>query len=1233
MTSTVARESMPVPAPSELDSEGSSCGEERDTRKRSRDDLNYPKKRRKQTTPVRFPVSFNTQNERTDYENDEYNDNDNNDNDDEMENTNILDDNIMNDKNNDEESFIQQQLTKDENLNTEFRCQYCNREFDNNNCLSNHLNTEHDINNLSQSQIPSPSSKINYQGNNEVRVKLETQNSQQDEIEIPVNLSGIGIKNFTPSWLSSSSHGQLQETDWSNQNPLTTISGGHLPGLPFPGGLAQYLPMPGFSLDAGQLPRMPVGPAPMRIFNPDAYCDLCHKEFCNKYFLKTHKANKHGIYTDPPTSNSSENSGSSQFTGIPFSVGGIKIEQPVIQQQQQSPSQIQPQAISTQPQQQPRQLDPLSAQAAGISLIPTIPCDICQKRFKNDESLRKHKQRNHSDLSIDQQSESQSLPASGTIDEDRDPQHASPSAIESLFKQEFCIEQEDTKFMPAPRHLSPQSIQQAKDSNFSAERLRKLGVLNPEAFCELCCKEYCNKYFLRTHKIKRHGVFIQDSEKSPCNPGAAATWHQIQTSPLNLIVSDSNQGDSESNDKTEECECKLCGIRFQTIGLYHVHMAKIHTKNNDVDDDEDVDNNDVNNDSNDDEKLSPKQDIDEERTDSISEDLQKLQTMILQLNGIESSKSSTCGICGRECENQLALKTHMNLEHGTNVQDDISSLSPIQTIDNSTYCILCEKDYPTQELLRQHITDEHNSSSAISNNKLLSITNSSSNIPTVTIPTLPSGIPGPPIPPPPDKKLSSMTPTSSYCEICNKELCNKYFMKTHMQRMHGIEIENGSQIGGVICNICNKELCSKYFLRVHKHNTHGIVDDSTTTQTINKTDNNTFDTTINSDESLKSDNISGDLSHRYFSHFTEICPLCSTRFRSIKWLKTHLMGEHGRAGIDKWRELEIKYQQNTTRNNNKFINSSTSRINIQNTNLKIPNGIDITTTSTNQLKANDYSGLGNQVLSTLFGGGGGGSNNDEQQQAKNYRCSYCNFTTPVLPFLFLHERSHTTANNQENIGDNGLQCPICSQIFLQPELLHHHLLTRHQLSGLLSQFSNLQSSIINNPSIEINQDNNDMYEQQKDEFKNDNNQIQSTNIDNIKNQKDDNSTVEVTPQGAYKCAQCGFATANLNRIKKHVRKDHRSIGDPTECVIAELSKTLKDVASKQKLPASYAMPQDMNSNPDTTVMQPFIIEEQDCGNIDDKNSMEKRFAPALVYLPVRTRVSSVLTASFTLSPA
>ena len=89
----------------------------------------------------------------------------------------------------------------------------------------------------------------------------------------------------------------------------------------------------------------------------------------------------------------------------------------------------------------------------------------------------------------------------------------------------------------------------------------------------------------------------------------------------------------------------------------------------------------------------------------------------------------------------------------------------------------------------------------------------------------------------PNRKPASLS--RSYCEICKKELCNKYFMKTHMLKMHGINIESmpgpmggvsqansmpmGGMSGGVSCHICKKELCSKYFLKVHMQNSHGIM--------------------------------------------------------------------------------------------------------------------------------------------------------------------------------------------------------------------------------------------------------------------------------------------------------------------------------------------------------------------------------------------------------------------------
>merc|ERR1711860_418170 len=57
----------------------------------------------------------------------------------------------------------------------------------------------------------------------------------------------------------------------------------------------------------------------------------------------------------------------------------------------------------------------------------------------------------------------------------------------------------------------------------------------------------------------------------------------------------------------------------------------------------------------------------------------------------------------------------------------------------------------------------------------------------------------------PNRKPASLS--RSYCDICKTELCNKYFMKTHMLKMHGINIEANNSAG------------------VHMQNSHGLMED------------------------------------------------------------------------------------------------------------------------------------------------------------------------------------------------------------------------------------------------------------------------------------------------------------------------------------------------------------------------------------------------------------------------
>lgn len=171
--------------------------------------------------------------------------------------------------------------------------------------------------------------------------------------------------------------------------------------------------------------------------------------------------------------------------------------------------------------------------------------------------------------------------------------------------------------------------------------------------------------------------------------------------------------------------------------------------------------------------------------------------------------------------------------------------------------------------------------------------------------------------------------------------------------MHGIELEHGAQIGGVVCNICNKELCSKYFLRVHKQNTHGIPGPT----------------------GLPTLQPNAKVSPR--PGFTQVCLICSKRFRSSKWLQAHLQSDHRETSQDAPPDAPI------------------------------------------------------DVISKLLWEG--------SSVAGSYSCSQCSFTTPVLAFLFVHERSHVVADVTD--GTEAVKPSLALQ-----DLIHHKTFWQHAIT-------------------------------------------------------------------------------------------------------------------------------------------------------------------------------------------
>lgn len=921
-----------------------------------------------------------------------------------------------------------------------------------------------------------------------------------------------------PSWMSDI-HNKPPE-EWLNTPPLHNVPFS-FPSLQSPA-LPGQLPLMDVNQQSGLLLSRPLNQPRIRIFNPDAYCELCNKEFCNKYFLKTHKANKHGIYTDLPPNEINYMPGQIKVTGERGATPPLKLQDT-------------PPKIST----------------------PLLPpsCDICQKKFTHKGMIKRHKIKvhgivydsdpeNNDNSNTDQNiSDSNSETHQITVSPNSNYQGEAPSTVPECLKPFLDTEFDSDnvqQFQRWPISIhSPSTLnQQVREA---IHRPRGLGIVNPEAFCEICCKEYCNKYFLRTHKLKRHGIAIPNDD--PPVPGTKdGDTRNMQTSPLNLIKSEQNSNES----KDDVMMCGICGVHVSQKYM-KAHYEACHTTGRTSSP--------LSNKSNNDE-LNTSETASNDKADndsSINEDLKKLQTMILQLNNLNVCQIVTCNVCCKEFENKFYLQAHMMSDHGQLYMKITDEKISIQTTTPVPTEIAPPVSKPPTEIPKIEIEPRLTAPQQIDLNTM----------PRSSQMSTPTNL---------DRRQSiSLAPTNSYCEICNKELCNKYFMKTHMQRMHGIEIENGAQIGGVVCNICNKELCSKYFLRVHKHNTHGIVEDgggittpmaqipsqpSLSKQATNDDSNQPTPTTSSdppiNDVALKPSDIT-DLNHRYFAHFTEVCPICSRRFRSTKWLKAHLVTDHGKLDDPKWEELDLMY--------NKHKQEMINDVKAQDPEEDSPNvGIQ-------------------SLLSNIFG--------QDDFNSKKYYCTSCNFSTPVLAFLFVHERSHGPPTSKNT-------CPICSQTYRSSELLQQHILVQHKpILPSISDKKPLATLPLESP---------------------------KTPSPIIKTEQ---LTEEHETSSILRRLTPNDVAQNLSEISKQMQLP-TTYALPHHQYNVELGAGI-DHENENNIDEKY-------------MMQPFLIEElrNTENNINSDlsvgQSVQLRLVPSLVYLPVREKVTTPLTTSIKLTP-
>lgn len=513
----------------------------------------------------------------------------------------------------------------------------------------------------------------------------------------------------------------------------------------------------------------------VRVFNPEAYCELCEKEFCNKYFLKTHKANKHGICSNDNATSSPGYSYKTSYKNM----------------------QMNPQAAQ-------QMITQMCENGATFGSADSY-CTICQKYFCNKYFLKKHRQNIHGILeeqvaipsSIHVPVISSPLPIMRTMSLDSKPienySGKSTKDEESIINVSMeNIKNSLISNIPLVNGSSPHTPQIKSQSQSISQKEKK----NEKFLCELCNIEFCDKCYLDAHRLNKHG---QSKMAGPEFPDFAE---------VGKVENNDKSSPTEDFDESKDFKgqmCAPCMKNFTSAESFQHHMLEVHG-------------------------ASMKDEDDTPRTSDLmhkknghvsfdSEGMMEVANKSPSSHDLDSSNSSTdsasytCGICMTRCKDKKGLIMHLESEHnilGTAALD-------MCLLQEGLACDVCPEQFLDRIALLSHKFKAHGIvppgleaySDGIENGEY----------------SFYSGV-----------SRKSGGGGSSFCKFCNKELCNKYFMKTHMLKMHGIDVDKvqpersptvaATASGGVYCDICQKFLCSKYFLKVHKQNVHGIMDDS-----------------------------------------------------------------------------------------------------------------------------------------------------------------------------------------------------------------------------------------------------------------------------------------------------------------------------------------------------------------------------------------------------------------------
>lgn len=527
----------------------------------------------------------------------------------------------------------------------------------------------------------------------------------------------------------------------------------------------------------------------VRVFNPEAYCELCEKEFCNKYFLKTHKANKHGICS--VDNNSPHN------------------------YRQYKNMHVNPQST----QQMINQMCETGAMFGSADSY----CNICQKYFCNKYFLKKHRLNIHG---IQENQEMPNTPSSIHVPVISSPLPLVRSAVLENKSVDVSSGQptkdEDYKINVSLENIknSMNNIPLLNGSSPHTSSQNKINIANEKKnekfLCEICNIEFCDKNYLDAHKQNKHS----QSKVIP-----EAHENSEEASEMNDKSQSPEDGD-EHNFKGQMCA--PCMKNFNTVDAFQNHMLEVHVSS--IKDDDDAVNKrfvlcSVDKDLSQVDKSPSMQEIENSNSSSESGSLNcnfclmKCKDKSTYINHLESEhnfagllkfdsvQEVTCDTCQEQFSDRLTFISHKFKSHGISTpgfeefleHGDISFLTGMKIkSETSSFCKICNKELCNKYFMKTHMMKMHGIGMDKNQTERL---------------TSPSGSGG------------------VYCDICQKLLCSKYFLKVHKQNVHGItdELQKNPTAGSPLSSNNNGGISTK---KTDKSLVHGKLNQAPVTDTI-----------------------------------------------------------------------------------------------------------------------------------------------------------------------------------------------------------------------------------------------------------------------------------------------------------------------------------------------------------------------------------------------------------------